>query len=154
MTGAIGNFPLPDMLEPDLNRVHAYWQGLKRGENDIPFWDDVSFSMKTRLARDTLLIKAFENPLRFQLDLVGDDITQRYGTTITGKFSDEIDLHAPIDELTNQCRATVERRAPTYFRRVPSKQPQTAGEIGYSRLILPLWGGARVEMLLGAIACK
>jgi len=152
MTSNGGTYLLPDRLEPDLYRVRAYWNGLKRGENDIPFWDDVSFSMKTRLARDTLLIKAFENPLRFQLDLVGDDITQRYGTTITGKFSDEIDLHAPIDELTNQCRATVERRAPTYFRRVPSKQPQTAGEIGYSRLILPLWGGARVEMLLGAVA--
>jgi hypothetical protein len=154
MTSNGGTYLLPDRLEPDLDRVRAYWNGLKRGENDIPFWDDVSFSMKTRLARDTLLIKAFENPLRFQLDLVGDDITQRYGTTITGKFSDEIDLHAPIDELTNQCRATVERGAPTYFRRVPSKQPQSADEIGYSRLILPLWGGARVEMLLGAIACK
>jgi hypothetical protein len=57
----------------------------------------------------------------------------------------------PIDELTNQCRATVERRAPTYFQHVPSKQPQTAGEIGHSRLILPLWGGTRVEMLLGAV---
>jgi hypothetical protein len=32
-----------------------------------------------------------------------------------------------------------------------SKPLQTAGEIGYSRLILPLWGGARVEMLLGAV---
>ncbi len=152
MTSNGGTYLLPDRLEPDLDRVRAYWNGLKRGENDIPFWDDVKFSMKTRLARDVLLIEAFENPLRFRFDLVGDDITQRYGTAIIGKFSDEIDLHAPIDELTRQCRATVERRAPTYFRYVPRKQPQTAGQTGYSRLILPLWGGARVEMLLAAVA--
>jgi len=152
MTSSGRTYLLPDQLGPDLDRVRAYWNGLKRGENDIPFWDDVKFSMKARLARDVLLIEAFENPLRFRFDLVGDDITQRYGTAIIGKFSDEIDLHAPIDELTNQCRATVERRVPTYFRHVPSKKPQAAGEIGYSRLILPLRGGARVEMLLGAVA--
>jgi hypothetical protein len=152
MTSDGGTYQLPDRLEPDLDRVRAYWNGLKRGDNDIPFWDDVKFSMKGRLARDVLLIEAFENPLRFRFDLVGDDITQRYGTAITGKFSDEIDLHPPIDELTSQCRATVEHRAPTYFRWVPSRKPQATGEIGYSRLILPLWGGARIEMLLGAVA--
>jgi hypothetical protein len=55
------------------------WNGLKRGDNNVPFWDDVKFSMQARLARDVLLIGAFENPLWFRLDLVGDDITQRYG---------------------------------------------------------------------------
>ena len=53
------------------------------------------------------------------------------GRPSIGKFSDEIDLHPPIDELTSQCRATVERRAPTYFRCVPSKKPQATGEVGY-----------------------
>jgi hypothetical protein len=110
-----GTYLLPDQLEPDLDLVRAYWNGLKRGNNDIPFWDDVKFSMQKRLARDILLIEAFENPLRFRFDLVGDDITQRYGAAITGKFSDEIDLNAPMDELTSQCRATVERREPTIF---------------------------------------
>jgi hypothetical protein len=151
MTSDGGTYLLPDRLEPDLDRVQAYWTSLKRGENDIPFWDDVKFSMQARLARDVVLLEAFENPLRFRLDLVGDDITQRYGTVITGKFSDEIDLHPPIDELTGQCRATIERRAPTYFRHVPAGKPQHAGA-GYSRLILPLWGNGRIEMLLGAVA--
>jgi hypothetical protein len=151
MTSEGGTYLIPDRLELDLDRVQAYWNGLKRGENDIPFWDDVKFSMQARLARDVILIEAFENPLRFRLDLVGDDITQRYGAAITGKFSDEIDLHPPIDELTSQCLATVERRAPTYFRYPPASKPQQGGA-GYSRLILPLWGNGRIEMLLGAIA--
>src|SRR5208282_3380160 len=124
MTSNGGTYLLPDRLEPDLVRVQAYWNDLKRGENDIPFWDDVMFSMRARLARDVLLIEAFENPLRFRFDLVGDDITQRYGAAITGKFSDEIDLSAPMDELTNQCRATVERREPTYFRYAPTGKSQ------------------------------
>jgi hypothetical protein len=151
MTSGGGIYLLPERLEPDLDRVRAYWNGLKRGENDIPFWDDVKFSMKARLARDVLLIEAFENPLRFRFDLVGEDITQRYGALIIGKFSDEIDLRSPIDELTSQCLAAIERRAPTYFRSVPGGTPQAARGVGYSRLILPLWGGGRIEMLLGAV---
>ena len=152
MTSDGGTYLLPDRLEPDLDRARAYWNGLKRGGNDIPFWDDVKFSMQARLARDVIVLEAFENPLRFRLDLVGDDITHRYGAAITGKFSDEIDLHPPIDELTRQCVATVECRAPTYFRHAPAGKPPPEGGAGYSRLILPLWGNGRIEMLLGAVA--
>jgi len=147
MTGAIGSFPLPDTLEPDLNRVHAYWQGLKRGENDIPFWDDVKFSLRTRLAREALLVEVFENPQRFRFDIVGEDVTKRYGKAITGRFSDEIDLSAPLEEFTSQCRATVERRISTYYRQGTPRQQDR-----YARLILPLWGNGRIEMLLAAIA--
>ena len=146
MTISGGAFLLPDRLAPDLDRVYAYWNGLKRGDNDIPFWDDVKFSMKARLARDVMVIETFEDPLRFRFGLMGDDITHHYGAAITGKFTDEIDVRAPFDELTEQCRATVERRAPTYF------QPAPGGGIGYSRLVLPLWGNGFIEMLIGA-AC-
>jgi hypothetical protein len=146
MTNEGGIFLLPDQLEPDLERVHAYWNGLKRGDNDIPFWDDVKFSMRARLAREVMVIEAFENPLRFRLDLVGDDLAHRHGAAVVGKFTDEVDLRPPLDQLTDQCRATVERRAPTYFRH------EAAGlGIGYSRLVLPLWGNGHIEMLIGAV---
>ncbi len=146
-----GTYLLPDQLESELDRVHAYWNGLKRGGNDIPFWDDVKFSMQSRLARDIIVIEVFDNPLRFRFDLVGDDIVRHYGAAITGKFSDEIDPHRPFDELAAQCQATVERRAPTYFRHPPAGGVSPAAGAGYSRMILPLWGNGRIEMLIGAV---
>lgn len=139
-------FLLPDRLAPELERVKAYWDGLKRGENRIPFWDDVKFSALERLCRDAMMIGAFENPLRFRFELVSGDMTRRYGAAIAGKFTDEVDLHAPIDALTDQCRATVQQGAPTLFR------GKAAGGGDYARLVLPLWGNGHVEMLIAA-AC-
>jgi hypothetical protein len=134
---------LPDKIEPDLERVRGYWNGLKRGENAVPFADDVKFSARARLARDVFLIEVFEN--RFRLELVGEDVVERYGAPVNGVFLDEIALHPPFDELIAQCRATTERRAPTYYTTVAGDSP------GYSRLVLPLWGNGGIEMLLAAM---
>jgi hypothetical protein len=68
-----------------------------------------------------------------------------YGAAIDSRFLDEIDLHAPFDGLIGQCTATVENSAPTYHRQT------AAGKGGYARLLLPLWGNGRIEMLLGAV---
>jgi len=46
MTGDVHSYSLPDQLEPDLSRAQGYWSGLKRGANDVPFWDDVKFSLR------------------------------------------------------------------------------------------------------------
>jgi hypothetical protein len=142
-------YSVPLTLEPELVRVHEYWQGLKRGANDIPFWDDLKISLQTRLAQETVLIEVFENPQRFRFDMVGEDVTKRYGKAFNGKFADEIDPHEPLNEFESQCRTTVERRAPTYYRNGPTNKG--ADDNVYSRLILPLWGNGRVEMLLGAV---
>ena len=92
MTEEVHSYSLPDELEPDLGRVHAYWNGLKRGANDVPFWDDVKFSMRSRLGRESMLIDVFDNPLRFRFDLIGADLAEWYGGTIGNKFLGEIDL--------------------------------------------------------------
>jgi hypothetical protein len=151
MTGDVRNYSLPDELEPDLSRVQAYWIGLKRGANDIPFWDDVKFSLQSRLGRESMLIGVFDNPLRFRFDLMGADLTEWYGEATGNRFLDEIQLHAPFDELIRQCRATVEGGAPTYYRRTAAGQGGADHPGGYARLLLPLWGNCRIEMLLGAV---
>jgi osmotically-inducible protein OsmY len=150
MTGGARSYPLPVRLEPDLGRIHAYWNGLKRGANDVPFWDDVKMSLRSRLGRESMLIGVFEDALRFRFDLVGAHVANWYGGTVGTGFLDEIELHAPFDGLTLQCKATVESAAPTYYRQTVSRQGD-AGHPGYARLLLPLWGNGRIEMLLGAV---
>ena len=151
MTGGAHGYCLPGELEPDLGRVQAYWNGLKRGANEIPFWDDVKLSLRSRLGRESMLIGVFENPLRFRLDFIGADLTGRYGGTTGNGFVDEIDLHAPFDDLIRQCKATVEGRAPTYYCQTAFGTGDAGHPGGYARLLLPLWGNGQVEMLLGAV---
>ncbi len=150
MAGGARSYSLPVELEPDLGRIQAYWNGLKRGENDVPFWDDVKLPLRSRLGQESMLIDVFENPLRFRFDLVGANVADGYGETIGTSFLDEIDLHAPFNALILQCKATVESGAPTYYRQTASGHADT-GHPGYARLLLPLWGNGRIEMLLGAV---
>jgi hypothetical protein len=151
MAVGVHDFCLPDELGPDLSRIQGYWNGLKRGANDIPFWDDVKFSLRSRLGRESMLIDVFDNPLRFRFDLMGADLTSWYGEPMGNRFLDEIGLHAPFDELTLQCRATVEHCAPTYYHQAAARKGDAEHPDGYARLLLPLWGNGRIEMLLGAV---
>ena len=98
-----------------------------------------------------MLIDVFENPLRFRFDLIGADVTNWYGGTIGNRFLDEIAFHAPFDALTLQCKATVEGCAPTYYCQPAVRKGDAEHPGGYARLLLPLWGNGRVEMLLGAV---
>ena len=146
MTVSNGPYALPHTLERDLARVHAFWDGLKRHEAEMPFWDDVKMSALPDLAGRLMMVEATDKPVRFRIafGLVGADIKQHYGGDLSGKFLDEIDIAAPLQFLQSQCSAAVESRAPTYYR--------SGDSAGYSRLILPLWGDGRIGMLLIAYA--
>jgi hypothetical protein len=138
-------YSLPQHLEPNLTRVLAYWEGLKRGEANMPFWDDMNISALPDLLDRLMLIDVFNKPIRFRLAIVGDAIKAQHGGEVVGKFLDELEVHDPLSYLNSQSSATVESRAPTYYR-----SPE-AGRGGYSRLLLPMWGDGHVGMLLGAI---
>lgn len=152
MKTSVAPYALPEKLEPNLARILAYWEDLKRGENRIPFWDDVKPTALSELEKDTALIEVFDGPLRFRFDIIGQAIVDRYGTNSTGSFLDEIGERSPIEQLDRQCRATVDRRAPTYFRCDTGITPGSAGAAPYSRIVLPLWGNGRIQMLLCGIA--
>lgn len=139
-------YALPHTLERDLARVREFWDGLKRHEAKMPFWDDVKISALPDLAGRMMMVEATDRPVRFRIafGLVGADIKQQYGHDLSGKFLDEIDVAAPLQFLLSQCSATVESRAPTYY--------GDNGAGGYSRLVLPLWGDGRIGMLLVAYA--
>ena len=134
-------FPLPDRLKPGLAGVRAYWEGLKRADNDMPFWDDVKPSALGDQADNVLLIDVYEMPERFRFNTVGAGLAQRYGEQMNGKFLEELNLRDPFGYLRAQCSATVEARAPTYYEAAS----------GYSRLLLPMWGDGHIGMLLGVV---
>ena len=145
MTSSASPFSVPTNLESGHERVRAYWAGLRRGENAIPFSDDVKPASLGELANDALVLDVFEDPWRFRLALVGKHLEAAYGHPMNGKFLDELDLRPPFDKLPAQCRTAVESRIPTYFR---------SDAYRYSRLVLPLWGEGRVNMLLAAVVAN
>jgi hypothetical protein len=151
MKSTIEPYSVPRKLEPGLARVLAYWQGLKRGENEMPFWDDVNLSMLPDLSDRLMLIVASDRPVRFRFTVVGKAIRARYRGDLDGKFLDEIGVRDPLQYLHSQSSATVERRAPTYYRSAPGQRDEGHSVEGYSRLLLPMWGDGHIGMLLGAI---
>ena len=145
-------YSVPSKLEAGLARVRAYWEGLKRGEAAMPFWDDVNLAAFPDLSSRAMLIEVFDKPLRFRFGIVGGELKERYRADIAGRFSDEIEICHPFQYLNSQASATIESRAPTYYRHEATKRGSSRATEGYSRLILPTWGDGRIGMLLGAVA--
>ena len=132
-------FAIPHDLEPDLAALHAQWRNLKRAQAEMPFADDVKLSMLAYPDFD-MLIDVFARPARFRFAIVGEGIHAFFGADLAGTFADEIAVGPPLDFFLAQCSATVEARAPTYYR----------GKT-YARILLPLWGEGHIQMLLGGI---
>jgi hypothetical protein len=142
-------FALPETIERSLARVLSYWQGLKRADNDMPFWDDLKPPALSDQADKLLLIDVFAKPERFRFNFLAKELAQSYGEPLAGKFVDETELRDPFAFLRAQCSATVEARAPTYYRNGAGNQP--GHPAGYSRIQLPMWGEGQVRLLLCAV---
>src|SRR6516164_2862798 len=132
-------YSVPSKLEAELAHVRA-------------FWDDVNLAALADLSGRLMLIDVFDKPLRFRFEIVGEELKERYGADVVGRFSDEIEIHHPFHYLNSQGLATVESRAPTYYRHEATKRGSSRATEGYSRLILPTWGDGHIGMLLGAVA--
>jgi hypothetical protein len=150
MTRTAPPYAIPRKIDPKLKRVLVYWESLKRTENIMPFWDDVTLSALPDLADSLMLINVFTKPQRFRFATIGQRLTALYGETLSGKFIDNIDVKRPFDYLLSQCSATVESRAPTLYAHTPATPRKSRAPTSYSRLLLPLWGEGTIRMLLGA----
>ncbi|MEI9965601.1 MAG: hypothetical protein WDM92_13970 [Caulobacteraceae bacterium] len=145
MRPACSAYPLPDRLTPVLARVLAYWEGLKRGSADIPFWDDVRLTDLPDINTNLAVVDVFAAPERFRYSIVGEALTDGQPGDVAGRFLDETELAAPLDYMRAQCAAAVESAAPTYV------AGKGGGARGYGRLVLPLWGEGQIRMLLAAV---
>jgi len=139
-------YAVPDDIEAPLAEMRAHWKGLRRGGNEMPFWDDVKLSALQHMGDEVMLIDVFENPERFRFNFLGSAIVDRYGRPVAGRFLDEIEAQDPFDHFEAQCAEAVRSRAPTYYRH------RSAETRPYARIVLPLWGNGHVEMLMVAVA--
>ena len=120
----------------------------------MPFWDDVKLSSLPDLSGRLMLIEVFDKPVRFRIEILGEELKEQHGRDVVGKFLDEIDTRPPLQYLNSQSSATVESRAPTYYRHGSAKRSGSSSTDSYARLLLPMWGDGRIGMLLGAVAWR
>jgi hypothetical protein len=139
-------FPLPDSLSGELARVHAKWEDLRRAGNSIPFWDDLNPSAMSAERGRLLLLDVFDKPERFRFALADPQLVPSQEAGLSGKFIDEAELGENFAFLRAQASATVEARAPTYYR-----CGSRGLSPGFARLLLPMWGDGRIGMLLGGL---
>jgi hypothetical protein len=140
-------YALPEHLSGAFARVRDAWSRLRRGGAEMPFWDDLKLSALGDDADWSLLIDVFEHPWRFRFNFIGGSVAARFGERpLAGIFMDKIEPSELLDHLQAQCAATVERRAAT-FRRHVAESP----EHSYERMLLPLWGNGRIDMMLGVM---
>lgn len=135
-------YPLPGNLSAPLQAVLSYWQDLRRAGNEMPFWDDVKPSELPGPSGWLLMVDVFDKPERFRINTIGTELDPP-GGSLRKKFIDELALTGALEFLRSQCSATVEARAPTFYRH--------EGKPPYSRILLPMWGDGRIGMLLGAV---
>jgi len=94
------------------------------------------------------VIDVFAMPERFRFAIVGDEVSSTTGQMLAGRFADEVEPHYVLDYFRAQASATVESRAPSFYRQEAVKPSEGRG---YSRLLLPMWRDGHVNMLLGAV---
>ena len=129
-----------------MRRVHAYWEGLKRAENNMPFWDDLNLSVLPDLSDRLLLIDVFEKPERFRFTTVGQQYLDPAGTSVIHQFADEVLLPDRLKYLRSQASATVESYEPTFYQHAVAHSRDA-----FSRLLMPMWGDGHVGKLLGVL---
>ena len=135
-------FPLPDRLDARVQPVVSLWEGLRRGENGMPFADDLGVQSLSKLAGNPFLLSVSDLPERYRFEFLGDSLR---GAEALGRFLDEVSPNVNFSYLRAQSSATVEAAAPTFLRLT-----QSSG-YSFSRVLLPLWGNGQVNMLLGSI---
>lgn len=135
-------FPLPAVMSQDLVRLLMHWRELRRAGNEVPFADDVRVDTIPGPRSRLFFLDVFANPERFRIGLVGKDFAV---LSLEGRFCDEIACDGHLTYLRAQASATVEAKAPSFYR-------EDGAAARFSRLLLPAWGEGRVSLLLGSVS--
>lgn len=134
-------FPLSDRLDAKLQSVVSFWERLKRGENGMPFGDDLGVPALFNLPGNPFLLSASASPERYRFEFLSESLRRE---AALGRFVDEIPANSNFSYLRAQSSATIEAAEPTLFHLTDLSGYR------FSRALLPLWGNGQVNMLLGA----
>ncbi|MBU6461372.1 MAG: hypothetical protein KGL35_29850 [Bradyrhizobium sp.] len=134
-------FPLPDRLDAKLQPVVSLWGNLRRGENGMPFSDDLGVPVLSNLPGNPFLLSVFASPERYRFEFLSENLRQE---AVLECFLDETPPNINFSYLRAQSSATVEAAESTLFHLTNSS--------GYhfSRVLLPLWGNGQINLLMGA----
>ena len=83
-------FALPENLPSTLAPIYEYWKTLIRGENTMPFSDDVNLSQLSELSDNLILVDVFAEPQRFRFNYLGKQLVRQLGSNIKDRFADEL----------------------------------------------------------------
>jgi len=145
-SAASRSFSVPGELDETLTQVLTYWNGLKRGNAEVPFADDVKLGDIWKLSNKIALVHVLASG-RLRFDVAGRQLVRSYGSDLAGRIADELPVRPPLDDFLSQCRATIDARAPSFYRH----EPAVDGHGAYGRILLPLWADGRIAALLGAV---
>ncbi|MDE1936818.1 hypothetical protein [Bradyrhizobium sp.] len=134
-------FALPDRLDAKLQPVVSLWESLRRGENGMPFSDDLGVTALSHLPGNPFLVSVFASPERYRFEFLSESLR---GTAAPERFVDEMPPNINFGYLRAQSSATIEAAEPTLFHLTDFSGYR------FSRALLPLWGNGQVNMLLGA----
>jgi hypothetical protein len=104
-------FALPEKLPSTLAPIYEYWKALIRGENTMPFSDDINLSQLSELSDNLILVDVFAEPQRFRFNYLGKQLVRQVGSNIKDRFADELGLHSPLDVFC--CSIERHRRSPS-----------------------------------------
>ena len=140
----------PEVRSEKLQALEDYWRSKLHGDvlparRDIDPWEMRAFLPQV------FLVTVTRNPLRFWFRLVGTGAAEEYGSDVTGRYLDEIDLDQVREAIIDDYKTAALEARPVYAR---CRYVKNDGKrVHYERLLLPLSSdGEIVDMLLGGVA--
>jgi hypothetical protein len=105
-------FPLHGRLDAKLQSVVSLWERLKRGENGIPFSDDLGAPVLSNLPGDPYFLRVFASPERYRFEFLSESVHRE---AVLERFVDEMPPNTDFSYLRAQSSATIEAGEPTLF---------------------------------------
>lgn len=131
---------------PDVfHRLHDYWLTLKR-HREVPLRHQLDPAEIGYALANAALVEIEDAPFRVRYRVVGNNLNELYGSSMTGRYADELYPPPIQSEVHAAYRSMIASAAPIYARRGFSVMTIA---LGYDRLILPFSrDGTRIDMAL------